>query len=388
MKVFNKPKHEVADIVNLYGEAYKNKYKLPLQHLKVMHSITACRTHRLGGHIDQCGSCNHARNSYNSCRNRHCPKCQGMNQLKWVDDRTADLLPVKSFHLVFTIPSEVNHLCLTNQKLLYDILFKASSDTIKMLCKQEKHLGAIPSITAVLHTWGQQLTEHPHIHMIVSAGGKTQNGTWKASSQKFFIPVKILSKVFKGKFLNEVKQANLKGKIKYVGKSKGLEQKVEFKKLLDVLYEKNWVVYAKKPFKNTVGVLKYLGKYTHRIAISNHRIRAVKNGKVTFSYKDYQDSNKQKELTLDANEFIRRFLLHVLPKGFSKIRHYGIVASRNKQRNLQIIRKVMKVKSPKVNRNETWQDRLIRLTGFSVKKCPKCKKETMTTVFEFKARYG
>lgn len=388
MRAYQRPKHEVADIINLYGKEYIESRKLPVQHLKVLHAISACRTHKLGGHVDECGNCKERRHSYNSCRNRHCPKCQGMNQLKWIDDRTSDLLPVRYFHMVFTIPSELNHLCLTNQKLMYDILFKSCSDTLKMLCKDEKHLGAVPSITMVLHTWGQQLVEHPHIHVIISAGGKTENGSWKPSRKKFFIPVQVLSAVFKGKFLSELKSAKKSGRLKLYGKSKTLETPKEYQQFLDVLYEKSWVVFAKKPFRSTIGVLRYLGRYTHRIAISNHRIKSVENGKVTFTYKDYRENGKQKRLTLNSDEFIRRFLMHVLPKRFSKIRHYGIIASRSKNKNLKEVRCKMGASSPLPKQPENWQERLLRLTGFSVKKCVKCNQNTMDTIFEFKGEYG
>jgi len=384
MKKYQKPKFEVADVFNQYGDNYLKSFSLPLDHLKVFHSLKACRTSVLGGHLNKCSSCEFTANSYNSCKNRHCPKCQGMNQLKWVEDRNTDLLPVKYFHLVFTIPCELNHLCLTNRKVLYTILFKASSETIKMLCKDDKHLGASPAILSVLHTWGQKLTEHPHIHMIVSAGGKTDDNKWKHSRKKFFIPVKVMSKVFRAKFLCKLKEAVKADKVIFVGKSKFLEQKINFQKLINLMFKKAWVVYAKKPFKGAGGVLKYLGKYTHRIAISNHRILSVKNGLVSFLYKDYQDSSKQKNLTLNASEFIRRFLLHLLPTGFFKIRHYGIIASRIKKENLKVLRKDLKAVDPIKIPTENWQEKLLRLTGFDVRECPKCKKHTFESISSIK----
>lgn len=384
MKKYQKPKFEVADVFNQYGDNYLQSNPLPLDHLKVFYSLKACRTAVLGGHLNKCSSCEFTSNSYNSCKNRHCPKCQGMNQLKWIEDRNKDLLPVKYFHLVFTIPSELNHLCLTNRKVLYNILFKASSQTIKMLCKDEKHLGANPAILSVLHTWGQKLTEHPHIHMIVSAGGKTDDNKWKHSRKKFFIPVKVMSKVFRAKFLCGLKDALKDGEIIFVGKSKFLEGKNNFQKLINQMFKKAWVVYAKKPFKGAGGVLKYLGKYTHRIAISNHRILSVKNGMVRFLYKDYQDNSKQKHLTMNASEFIRRFLLHVLPSGFFKIRHYGIIASRVKKENLKVLRKNLKATSPIEIPPENWQEKLLRLTGFNVLNCPKCKKHTFESISPIK----
>ena len=382
MKPYSKPQYEVADIMNLYGQDFKNSNKLHPSNHKVMGAIQACRTSALGGHVDKCTNCNYKRNAFNSCRNRHCPKCQGMNQLKWVDKRAMDLLPVNYFHLVFTIPHELNKLCLINKKVLYTILFKAAAETVTMLAQDKKYLGATPGITSVLHTWGQNLMEHPHVHMIVTGGGvDQQTGQWVKSRKKFFIPVRVLSRVFRGKFLSKLKDAYMNGQLLFVGRTSELKNTKCFKTLLNTLYEKQWVVYAKKPFGNPASVLKYLGRYTHRIAISNHRIVNIDQGKVAFKWKDYADKNKQKIMTIDACEFIRRFLLHVLPKAFCKIRYYGIVANRNRKTNLAVVRKQFKV-APPINtyNHESWQELLLRLTGFDVNQCPECKKETMQTI--------
>jgi hypothetical protein len=382
MKCYSKPQYEVADIVRKYGETYRKARKLQLSDHQVLNAIQACRTSVLGGHQSQCGSCNYQRNAYNSCRNRHCPKCQGLNQLKWIDKKVADLLPVGYFHLVFTIPHELNSLCLMNKKALYGILFKAAAETVTMLSRDPKRLGATPGIIAVLHTWGQNLMEHPHIHMIVTAGGlSTKGNKWVNCGKKFFLPVKVLSKVFRGKFLSKLKQLYFQGDLHLSGSTTYLKKHKEFKHLLDILYEKPWVVYAKKPFGNAGTVLRYLGRYTHRIAISNHRITDVRNGKVVFKLKDYADKNRQKELTLDAQEFIRRFLMHTLPKGFCKIRHYGMTANRSKKSNLLLARKLLKASNPSLlNHKESWQETLLRLTGFDAMKCPRCKDGAMKSV--------
>jgi len=311
-----------------------------------------------------------------------------MNQLKWIDKRVTDLLPVNYFHLVFTIPQELNNLCLMNKKVLYGILFRASSETVTMLCADEKHLGAKPGIISVLHTWGQNLMEHPHIHMIVTGGGlSVTTNRWVNSRKKFFIPVKVLSIVFRAKFLSKLKQAYYSDELIIAGKNIVLKKQKHFKYLIDTLYKKPWVVYAKKPLGNAANVLRYLGRYTHRIAISNHRIVDINNGKVAFKWKDYANQNKRKIMTLNANEFIRRFLLHILPKGFCKIRYYGISANRKRKSNTILICKLLKVAIRKsITRKETWQAMLLRLTGYDVIKCPKCEKGQMRTVLVFEKK--
>lgn len=382
MEKYTRPKIEVADIFNKYGSDYREKHKLPLQSLKVMSAIENCRTIALGGHIDECEHCGHERNSFNSCRNRHCPKCQGMEQIKWLEKRKQELLPVKYFHLVFTIPSELNRLCLVNQKVLYGILFKASTETIDMLSGQKKHLGAKPGSIAILHTWGQNLMEHPHIHVLVTGGGLSQDGRkWVNSKKNFFIPVKVMSKVFRGKFLYYLKKAYTDNQLVFEGEVMKLRKETDFKKLLDVLYQKQWVVYAKKPFGNAGKVLHYLGRYTHRIAISNHRIKMLKDDNVSFLWKDYADNNKPKLMTLQAHEFIRRFLLHVLPSGFFKIRYYGLLSSRNKKTNIETCRKLLGAINEFIKKTkQTWQELLFEYTGIDVNICPKCKKGRMKLI--------
>ena len=308
-----------------------------------------------------------------------------MNQLKWIDKMAANLLPVGYFHLVFTIPHELNSLCLMNKKELYGILFSAAAETVIMLCKDKKHLGAKPGLISVLHTWGQNLMEHPHIHMIVTAGGISNKGNrWISSSKKFFIPVKVLSRVFRGKFLSKLKQAYSQGDLNLVGSNVDLKNEQSFKQLLDSVYEKQWVVYAKKPFGGVGNVLKYLGRYTHRIAISNHRIVDIDDGKVRFKWKDYANRNTPEVMSLKAGEFIRRFLLHTLPKGLCKLKYYGLTANRNKKMNLALVRKWLNAPDPVyIDSGEGWQETLLRLTGFNVLICPKCKKGEMKTIKVF-----
>lgn len=381
-------KSELGDIFSLFGEEYRRKHKLPLQQRKVMFAVEACRTSVLGGHVDSCNSCGHKRISYNSCRNRHCPKCQNLNKEKWIEKLSCNLLPVKYFHIVFTIPSELNRLCLVNQKVLYDILFQSASQTILSLAKDEKHLGVLSGLVAVLHTWGQNLMDHPHLHTMVPAGGWSEwNGYWKNTKKNFFIHVKVLSKVFRGKFLAAIKTAYKNKQLKFEGEIKSLNQSGNFKNLIDILYKKDWVVYAKEPFKNASGIIKYLGNYTHRIAISNDRIQKIEGDEILFGWKDYRDNSKRKMMSLTAHEFIRRFLLHVLPPGFCKIRYYGILSSRNRNTVLQKCKNAMAIKEAKSKfEGLMWNEVLKIVTGFDVLMCPHCKKGKMIPVGTFLSR--
>ena len=390
MESFHTSPTEVADIFALFANQYKREHKLPLQHSKAMFAIENCRTSVLGGHIDDCDSCSHKRISYNSCRNRHCPKCQGLNRIKWIDKLSSSLLPVRYFHIVFTIPSELNRLVLVNQKCLYDILFKAAAESLLMLAKDPKYLDAHTGLVAVLHTWGQNLMEHPHLHTIVPAGGWNETTQyWKASRKTFFIPVKVISAVFKGKFLSLLKQAYFNKQLKFEGEISSLQLKNNFKLLLDLLYGKQWVVYAKKPFQNATHIINYLGRYTHRVAISNQRIEGIDGDSIAFKWKDYKDHSKQKTMKLHAMEFIRRFLLHVLPKGFCKIRYYGIFASRNRKTVLTLCRKALGYRISKSKfTGLSWQESLQLISGINVHVCPVCKKGKMTTIAILKGYRG
>lgn len=364
---------ELAEIIREYGQQFKQQHQPLKQHQRVLNAISICRTAALGGHLDRCDNCGHERVSYNSCRNRHCPKCQGTNRERWILARQDDLLPVTYFHLVFTLPADLNDLCLHHPKELYNILFHASKETIMQFGNDQKHLGAKTGLISVLHTWGQQLWLHPHVHCIVPGGGITEAGHWKNSKSngKFLFPVKAMSLVFRGKFIEKLKTFCLKIK-KVIGKD-----------LMGKLYKNNWVVYAKQPFMGPKQVIEYLGRYTHRIAISNHRIKEVSNGKVTFGYKDYRQAGKQKTMTLEASEFLRRFCLHILPPKFMKIRHYGTLASRLKPKlkMQQMMMGISIVKKEKM----TWQQITKDAFGFDVDVCPCCKIGKMRTILYFNA---
>jgi len=361
---------ELSDIFREYGSDYRKKYSLPGKQTSIMNLIVNCRTSAMGSHIERCSDCGYETIAYNSCRNRHCPKCQYQVREKWISDREEELLPVPYYHIVFTIPNILNALVLVNKRQLYGILFKAASETLLRLGQDPKHLGADIGIVAVLHTWGQTLTEHPHLHCIVPGGGLTPDGKkWiyskKFKYNKFFIHVNIISDLFKKKFLYYFKKACKSKDLKFIGKAKGYGTTKEFYRLLNTLYDKKWITYCKCPFGGPKQVLEYLGRYTHRVAISNSRIKRIENGKVFFEYKDYRD-NKSKEMALTPVEFIRRFMLHILPEGFFKIRYYGILSSRKKKKALEKCREILyKRKNKESNNTETRK-------SFTWK-CPKCK---------------
>jgi hypothetical protein len=365
---------EIQDIFREHGDQYRKNNRFPLNILKSIASIRYCRTAQLGGHIDECDQCGHVRISYNSCRNRHCPKCQTLAKEKWLEDRRKDILPVGYFHVVFTIPEELNYLALTNQKELYSILFRAASETLLELGLDRKYLGAEIGFTSILHTWGQNLMYHPHLHCVVPSGGLSVDGTrWINSREDFFIPVRVLSRKFRGKFLYYLKKDYYSNKLKLIGDNQELIEKHIFQFLADKLYKKEWVVYCKPPFSSAEHVLEYLGRYTHRVAISNNRIVFFENGYVTFKWRDYRDNNKQKVMTVTAEEFIRRFLMHILPDRFVKIRHYGILSNRNRDTKLKkcksLIGSVFKIVSlSKLSSSEL----LLKLTGIDLNKCPCC----------------
>lgn len=315
---------EVQDVFAACANAYRQTHKLSLMQHKTVNAILNCRTSSLGGHMDVCPKCGDTRISYNSCRNRHCPKCQTLAKERWIDSRKADLLNVGYFHVVFTLPQELNAVIYSNQKDMYNLMFRCVAQTIRELASDPKYLGAAIGLTAVLHTWGQNLSFHPHIHCIVPAGGLNKLGKWVDSKKKFFLPVNALSRKFRGKFLALLK----------------LQKPDIDHSLLNDCYNKEWVVYCKPPFKTAACVVEYLGRYTHRVAISNNRLLNFENGQVTFKWRDYKDSNRWKEMSISAEEFIRRFLMHVLPHSFMKIRHYGFLSSRGKQTKLSLCKKL------------------------------------------------
>jgi len=373
---------EVADIFRSHGPAYRESYgpTMPLRHVRAMRAIELCRTARLGGHVDKCDHCGALRVSYNSCRNRHCPKCQGLDKERWLEARKRDLLPTRYFHVVFTLPASLRPLALRNQRALYNILFRAASETLKTLTQDPRHLGAEVGFIAVLHTWSQTLIDHPHLHCIVTGGGLSPDETeWIPCKKDFFLPVKIISRLFRGKFIAYLKQARQKGKLKFPGKIGHMKENGSFNNLVSELYKQEWVVYCKPPFSNAETVMDYLGRYTHRVAISNDRVVKMQGDQVTFRYRDRNDNDTIKYMTLHAQEFIRRFLMHILPDGFMKIRHYGILSNRNRHTKLVEAKTLLGVKNPDTSQEakETWQDLLTRITGRDPRICPHCGKGRM-----------
>jgi hypothetical protein len=363
---------ELQDIFEQYGKSYTATHKLPSHHQKVIDCIESCRTSVLGGHVDECDNCDYTHISYNSCRNRHCPKCQTLSKERWIEDRKQDLLPVQYFHVVFTIPDIINPVALQNQKIVYTILFKAVSETLLELAGDKKYLGAQIGFTSILHTWGQNLMHHPHIHCIVPGGGLSECNKWVNSRDKFFIPVKVLSRKFKGKFLHNFKKAYEDGALKFYGSMENLTLEQDFRSMINTLYSREWVVYCKEPFKGPEHVVEYLGRYTHRVAISNNRIISAENGKVTFKWRDYKDKNTEKLMTLSATEFIRRFLLHVLPNRFVKIRHYGILGNRNRKTKLSLSKRLTGARLRISTAKKSVEEMMLKLTGRDITKCPRC----------------
>ena len=374
---------ELADIIRTYGTAYKKRHKFPRHHLRVLSAIERCRTASLGGHVDRCDDCSYERISYNSCRNRHCPKCGSLAKEKWLLAREGELLPVPYFHIVFTLPEELNAITLYNQRLMYTMLFHAASETLLCLGRDPKLLGGELGLIGVLHTWGQNLMNHPHVHYIVPGGALSIDGKrWIGSKKKFFIHVRVLSKVFRGKFLASLKSAYQQKKLQFGGAIEPLKKKTAFQALISTLYNKEWVVYAKKPFGGPSQVLAYLGRYTHRVALTNNRLVSISDGKVIFRWRDYRDDNKEKLMTLDASEFLRRFLLHVLPERFCKIRYYGFLSNRRRLDQLNKCKELLGVPpSPKQTEAKSWEELLLEVTGVDVRICPVCHKGRMRSYY-------
>lgn len=340
-----KPPFEVADIIRAHGNTFfeKNQSWLTWLHLRVMFAIEHCRTAALGGHLDCCRQCGHEAISFNSCRSRHCPKCQTNARERWLAERGKELLPVKYVHVVFTIPHELSWLALHNKKVVYDLLFHASADTLLEVAADPRHLGAEIGFLSVLHTWGQNLQHHPHIHCVIPSGGLAVNHRhWVHPRYPFFLPVKVLGRVFRGKFIRGLKSAFRKGNLQFPGTLQSLAKQRSFHNFLRPLFRKDWVVYGKRPFGGPEHVLHYLARYTHRVAISNHRIVNVSDGKVTFRWKDYAHKSKQRLMTVTAEEFLRRFLLHTLPRRFVRVRFSGFLANRRRGTLLPLSRQLLK----------------------------------------------
>ncbi len=330
----SRPPHEVADLIRTAGTAFieRNRHWLSWKHVKVLRAIRRCRTAALGGHIDQCTRCGHrATISYNSCRNRHCPKCQTAARDRWIAARQKELLPTRYVHVVFTLPSQLASLALQNKKVIYGLLLRASAETLLEVARDPRHLGAEIGFFSVLHTWSQKLSLHPHVHCVIPAGGLSLDHThWVHSQNRFFLPLKVLSRVFRGKFVAGIKQAFQNDQLSFHGNLTPLTQPRTFAAWLRLLFRKDWIVYAKRPFGGPEYVLLYLGRYTLRVAISNHRLISFADGKVTFRWRDSAHHNEQKLLTVSLDEFLRRFLLHLLPKGFLRIRNFGFLANRRR----------------------------------------------------------
>ena len=337
---------EVADVFRAHGPAWRQAVRLSLGQLKVMTAIEQCRTAALGGHVLRCNACDHSEIAYNSCRNRHCPKCQGRAAQRWLAARAADLLPVPYYHVVFTLPAPIGALAYTNKALLYGLLFDVAAETLRTLAADPKHLGARIGVTLVLHTWGSALTHHPHVHGIVPGGGLAADGErWVACRPGFFLPVRVLSRLFRRRFVEELGQAHRAGRLQFFGEEAALADPAAFAAWLAPLGRCEWVVYAKRPFAGPAAVLAYLSRYTHRVAISNSRLVAMNEAGVSFRWKDYRAKGRTryKTMTLAAGEFMRRFLLHVLPGGFHRIRHYGLLANAARRAQLARVRALLNV---------------------------------------------
>ena len=380
---------ELADILCKYGKNYIESHSMPLEHYKIMNAIVVCRTASLGGHVEVCDSCGKTQNSYNSCRNRHCPKCQALTKARWIEARKAELLPVSYFHNVFTLPHELNLIILANKKIMLGILFKAVSATLTEFAQNPTRYkeGGKIGFTAILHTWDQKLRDHFHLHCVIPAGYLSHDGErWIHSKKKFLFPVKALSKVFRGKFIELMTEAFhdliFPGKISAIGTAAG------FRKLKNQLFSKNWIVYSKQPFGGPEQVLEYLGRYTHRVAISNNRILDMENNTVTFSYKDRKNDDAQKAMSLEANEFIRRFLLHALPKRFMRIRHCGFLANRCKKDNLLKCQKILEQDNIPEKSNKYIKEFMLELTGQDISTCPFCKKGKLKKMLKIPEQTG
>jgi len=370
-----RPALEVADIFHRHGEAFRAAQggRLSSDQRRVMAAIEVCRTAVLGGHVEQCDDCGLVRIAYNSCRDRHCPKCQGLARAQWVADRRADLLPVPYFHVVFTVPAPIAAIALQNKAIVYNILLKATAETIRLISADPRYLGAESGMIAVLHTWGQTLTHHPHVHCVVPGGGLAPDGLWVGCRPNFFLPVRVLSRLYRRLFLQRLQAAFDTGELKFFGDLTRLREPAAFARHLQALRDVEWIVYAKRPFAGPQHVLDYLGRYTHRVAIGNSRLLACDNGGVRFRWKDYRANNKSKVMTLDTGEFIRRFLLHTLPKGFRRIRHFGFLANACRVTKLNRIRTALDAPKPAPAVEPTdYRERYAILTGHRIDLCPVC----------------
>ena len=378
----------MADIFRRYGEAYRQQHAASLfpAQRRVMTAIEVCRTAALGGHLERCDCCNHERPCYDSCGDRHCPKCQSLARAEWVEKRTSEVLDTHYFRVVFTIPEQVASIAYQNKGLVYGILFRATAETLSTIAADPQHLGAEIGFFAILHSWGQNLFFHPHLHCVVPDGGISLDGArWISCRPNFFLPVKVLSRLFRRLFLQYLQEAFDAGKLRFFTSLQALQDPQAFNRHLDLLRDVEWVVYAKPSFAGPQQVVDYVGRYTHRVAISNHRIVDIEDGQVKFKWRDYRDNNQQKTMPLTADEFIRRFLLHVLPSGFHRIRYYGFLGNRHRKEKLEHCRQLLGMASPKEGSaeptiQEDYRDRYERLTGRSLRECPVCHRGRMIAV--------
>jgi len=381
----DRPKFEVADVFRCYGADYRQQHgaSLSVAQRRVMTAIEVCRTAVLGGHLEQCDRCGHERNAYNSCSDRHCPKCQSLARAKWLEDRRSELLHTQYFHVVFTVPEQIAPIAYQNKKEVYGILFRATADTLRTIAADPQHLGAEIGFFAVLHSWGSNLLHHPHLHCVVPGGGLSPDGSqWIGCRPGFFLPVRVLSRLFRRLFLEYLIKAFDAGKLEFFSSLEPLRERRAFLRHLVPARASEWVVYAKRPFAGPGQVLDYVGRYTHRVAISNNRLLDIENGKVTFHYKDYRHNSQQKTMTLDAEEFIRRFLLHVLPDGFHRIRYYGFLGNRYRAEKLARCRHLLGMPDcpPPAEESKDYRDRYEELTGSSLRECPVCHQGRMVAV--------
>jgi hypothetical protein len=378
-----KPSVEVADILREHIIDYQQTHSLCSEHYKITYDILNCRTAHLGGHIQQCDHCGAERIMYNSCRNRHCPKCQNMTRERWLEARKAELLPVSYFHNVFTLPHELNPLILSNKAVVLSILFKAVSETLLAFGTDPKNgLGGKLGFIAILHTWDQLLNAHFHLHCLIPGGAVSDDRTrWIACKNNYLFNQEALSLVFRGKFIDHLNKAYNKGKLQFPGNCASHQTPQGFKQLLDSLYSNSWVVHVKDPIKRSEYVLEYLGRYTHRVAISKHRLLSCQDGQVTFTYKNRKTQQIQHS-TIEAVEFIRRFLLHALPAGFVKIRHYGFLANRNRTKNLARIRRLHGLPHNTTSADKSVEEMMLSLTGTDITLCPCCGKGKMRMIAE------
>lgn len=384
----NRPKLEVADVFRRYGEVYREKRgaRLSMAERRVMTAIEVCRTAALGGHVEQCDQCGHQRICYNSCSNRHCPKCQSLARAEWIEDRQSELLPAPYFHVVFTVPEEIAAIAFENKRAVYGILFRATAETLQTIAADPKYLGAEIGFFAVLHTWGQNLLHHPHLHCVVPGGGLARDGrSWIPGRQGFFLPVRVLSRLFRRLFLQYLQKAFDSGKLRLPASLEALQRPEEFARYLKPVKKMEWCVYAKPPFAGPEQVLDYVGRYTHRVAIANHRLVDIDDGQVRFHWRDYRDHNRRKTMQVSAEEFIRRFLIHVLPDRFHRMRYYGFLSNRHRKQKLARCRQLLQVPIPDSEPDGTeqpkdYRDRYEELTGVSLRRCPVCQEGRMLEV--------